>query len=96
MRRFFDNKFAFIAVLSLFIFALAWNTAHGTGAIDIGHTLMAPDGVLIGHCPTLPPTNAAVRIAHGPTLPPPPDDGVRIAHGPTLPPPPDDGVRIAA
>ena len=81
MRKFFDSRFAFIAVLSLFTFAFAWNMVHHDGAIDAGHLLIAPDAVL---------------FAHGPSIPPDPWDGVRLAHGPSIPPDPWDGVRVTA
>ncbi|MCX6627624.1 MAG: hypothetical protein NTW28_08350, partial [Candidatus Solibacter sp.] len=81
MRSFFDSKFAFIAVLSLFTFAFTWNMMHGTTATAGGHLLVLPDVTL---------------VAHGPTIPPDPWDGVRIAHGPTIPPDPWDGVRMTA
>ena len=32
MRKFFDSKFAFIAVLVLFTSAFTWNLVHGAGA----------------------------------------------------------------
>jgi hypothetical protein len=95
MRKFFDSKFAFIAVLSLFTSAFTWNMLHGERAIviDGGHLLMVPDVTLVAHGPTVPPDPWDVRIAHGPTVPPDPWD-VRIAHGPTVPPDPWD-LQIA-
>ena len=36
----------------------------------------------------------ATLTAHGPTLPPDPDEEVIIGHGPTLPPDPDEEVII--
>ena len=96
MRRFFDSKFAFIAVLSLFTSAFTWNMVHGTGATVGGHRLVLPDVMLVAHGPSIPPNPwDGVRIAHGPSIPPDPWDGVRIAHGPSIPPDPWDGVRIA-
>ena len=80
MRKFFDGKLAFIAVLFLFTCAFTWNMVHGPSAISSGQIPMAPGAVL---------------SAHGPTFPPDPWDGVRIAHGPTFPPDPWDGVRAA-
>ena len=97
MRRFFDSKFAFIAVLSLFTSAFTWNMVHGTGATVDGHRLVLPDVMLVAHGPSIPPDPwDGVRIAHGPSIPPNPWDGVRIAHGPSIPPDPWDGVRLTA
>ena len=96
MRKFFDSKFAFIAVLSLFTSAFTWNILQGAGATNSGHMLLAPDAVLLAHGPSVPPDPwDSVRIAHGPTIPPDPWDSVHIAHGPTIPPDPWDSVRIA-
>ena len=78
MRKFFDSKFAFIAVLSLFTSAFTWNIMQGVGATNSGHMLLAPDAVL---------------LAHGPSVPPDPWDSVRIAHGPTFPPDPRSEER---
>ncbi len=93
MRSFFENKFAYIAVLCTFTCAITWNILHGAGTVESGHMFIAPDAVLQAHGPTFPPDPwDGVRIAHGPTFPPDPWDGVRIAHGPTFPPDPWDGI----
>ena len=47
MRKFFDSKFAFAAVLTLFTSAFAWNIAHGAVAIDSGHPTFPPMAWLI-------------------------------------------------
>ena len=61
MRSFFENKFAFIAVLCIFTVAMTWNILHGAGAVESGHLFVAPDDI---------------RVAHGPTFPPDPWDGI--------------------
>jgi hypothetical protein len=95
MRKNFDLKFAFIALLSLLTSLFTWNMVRGT-RVASGSLAMVPGVTLVAHGPSLPPDPwDGVRIAHGPSLPPDPWDGVRIAHGPSLPPDPWDGVRIA-
>jgi hypothetical protein len=85
MRKFFDNKVAFLAIAFLFAAALAWNLSHGAG-MPLGTHLMPPqctncdgDNVLITHGPP-PPIDCTgctdtdrsnALIAHGP---PPPID----------------------
>src|SRR5436309_9144742 len=96
MRKFFENKTAFVAIFCTFTFAITWNILHGSQPIESGRSFVASEAALIAHGPTFPPDPwDGVRIAHGPTFPPDPWDGVRIAHGPTFPPDPWDGVRVA-
>ena len=64
MRKFFDNKFAFIAVFSMLTSAFAWNVMHGSSAASSGHFVVAPDVMML--------------LAHGPSLPPDPWDGVNV------------------
>src|SRR6266700_3241579 len=96
MRKFFENKLAFVAIAFLFTLALAWNIAHGAETILGTHLLMAPapGGAHVTHGP-LPPCTDCVPTAvkHGPL--PPCTDCVRTAvkHGPL--PPCTDCVRTA-
>src|SRR5438046_3174516 len=95
MRKFFENKLAFVAIAFLFTLALAWNIAHGAETLLGTHLLIAPasDGAHITHGPP-PPCTDCVRtpVQHGP--PPPCTDCVRTAvkHGP--PPPCTDCVNV--
>ena len=89
MKRFFENKIAYAAILILFTCALTWNLVHGSQAFSSPH-VPAP-AIVRGEL--LSPTSDAIRVAHGPTMPP--DGGmVRVAHGPTMPP--DGGMVQAA
>ena len=81
MSRFFDSKYVFVVVLSLFSFAFTLNMVRGADATANSHFLLAPNVIL---------------QAHGPSIPPDPWDGVRIAHGPSIPPDPWEGVNITA
>ncbi len=96
MRRFFDNKSSFFAVLFLFVGAFIASVSHDAGVLTEGQRLVVSSlgsGVQIAHGPTVPPDPWNVQIAHGPTVPPDPWN-VRIAHGPTVPPDPWN-VKIA-
>ena len=96
MQRFFENKFAFLAVFTLFAVPFVWNLSHGSAALFNSHGLMLPDTEMTAHGPSFPPPpDTDVRLAHGPSFPPPPDTDVRLAHGPSFPPPPDTDVRLA-
>ena len=55
MRKFFENKAAFLAVLSTFTFAITWNIVHGTAPMEAGHLSLAPAAVLVAHGPIFPP-----------------------------------------
>jgi hypothetical protein len=81
MQRFFENKFAFLAVAVLFTVAFMWNLGHGDSSLLNGHGLMQPD---------------ASMTAHGASAPPDPNDGVKVAHGASAPPDPNDGLRANA
>lgn len=67
MKRFFDNKIAFAAILFLFTCALTWNMVHGRQFFSSSH-LQALPGIVNGQA--LMHDGKAVRIAHGPTMPP--------------------------
>jgi hypothetical protein len=54
MRRFFENKLAVAAILSLFLLASAWNVISGA-APTAGPVLLPQDVVTIAHGPLLPP-----------------------------------------
>jgi hypothetical protein len=96
MRRFFENRFAFLVTCTLFTSAFAWNMSHGLDGIPSRHHSQVDATELIAHGPTMPPDPwDGVNVAHGPTMPPDPWDGVNVAHGPTMPPDPWDGVKIA-
>jgi hypothetical protein len=96
MSRFFDSKYVFVVVLSLFSFAFTLNMVRGADATANSHFLLAPNVILQAHGPSVPPDPwDGLQVAHGPSVPPDPWDGVRIAHGPSVPPDPWDGVRIA-
>ena len=50
---------------------------------------------LTAHGPSLPPDpEEEVIIGHGPSLPPDPEEEVIIGHGPSLPPDPEEEVII--
>jgi hypothetical protein len=86
MRRFFENKFAFAAVVALFLLGFAWNLLHGPSA-TVGSLVSSP--VISGALS--PDTGNAVLTAHGPLTPPdpwPPTTGSSLRHGPLTPPDP--------
>jgi hypothetical protein len=89
MKKFFENKFAFVVVSFLFASALTWNLTHGGETVPSGHLLSKPAQTLLTHGPSMPPDPWDLRIAHGPSMPPDPWD-LRIAHGPSMPPDPWD------
>ncbi len=73
MRRFFENKLAFAAILFLFALAFTANLIQGAEAPRSGQLQI---------------TLATFAMVHGPTMPPDPWIGVALAHGPTIPPDP--------
>ena len=80
MRRFFENKIAFLATFSLFAIAFAWNAIQGTASPAPSHLYLEPDSV-------------AVTTAHGPSIPPDPWENGLVAHGPSIPPDPwENGI----
>jgi hypothetical protein len=93
-----ENKIAYVATVSLFTAALAWNLFHGGSSTVPGHMLLPlerPEAEFVAHGPTIPPDPwEGVQVAHGPTIPPDPWEGVRVTHGPTIPPDPWEGVRV--
>jgi hypothetical protein len=87
MSNFLENKFAQVAVLSLFVFAFSLNAGIPTPSA-MPATI---DTVSIG--PTMPPLPwDGLAVAIGPTMPPLPWDGLAVAIGPTMPPLPWDGL----
>lgn len=54
MRRFFENKLAVAAILSLFLLASAWNAVSGAAPVA-GPALLPQDVVAVAHGPLLPP-----------------------------------------
>ncbi|PWU02149.1 MAG: hypothetical protein C5B51_21455 [Terriglobia bacterium] len=87
MRRFFENKMAYAAVVLLFALAFAWNLSHDASPrmpnLLLGDPTVGAHGFAL---PSTPSTN--IRSASGPTMPPPPWEEVFVASGPTMPPPP--------
>ena len=70
MRNFLENKFAPLAVLSLFVFAFALNAGTPTPSV----TPAMISTVSISHGPTMPPASrAGLAVVTGPTMPPDPD-----------------------
>jgi len=98
-RSFLENKVAYIATVSLFTAALAWNVVHdGSSAVpgNVIPPLERSVAVVVAHGPSIPPDPwEAVRVAHGPSIPPDPWEAVRVAHGPSIPPDPWEAVRVA-
>jgi hypothetical protein len=101
----------------MFSLAIAWNIADAasfvhqsgtanrvalattkvnSGKLDVVHGRMDED-LRIASGPTFPPpVDEDLRVASGPTFPPPVDEDLRIASGPTFPPPVDEDLRIVA
>jgi hypothetical protein len=95
MRRFFENKIAFAAVVMLFALAFGWNLSHGAVAPWPNPLLVDPgNGAREQAIPVVP--SGPVKTASGPTMPPPPWEEVQVASGPTMPPPPWEEVRMTA
>src|SRR5215472_14254683 len=76
MERFFDNRFVFLTMFTLFVIALLWSLGHGGAGPLREHALPQPDSIL---------------TAHGSSMPPDPWDGLMLAHGSSMPPDPWDG-----
>jgi len=92
MRKFFENKFTFAAIVMLFLAAFIWNSSQGAAA-PRSSQLFIPQAVTLAHGPIMPPDpwDARVTVAHGPIMPPDPWDArVTVAHGPIMPPDPWD------
>ena len=84
MLSFLENKIACAAIVSSFAIAFAWNVTQGVQPIA-GHLLFPAQ---------------AVRVAHGPMIPPDPWEGttvapIIVAHGPMIPPDPWEGTTVA-
>src|SRR3954452_3200829 len=95
MRRFFENKYAFIAVFTLFMAAFTWNVGHGNAGLLNRHDLM-PELEQIAHGASgAPDPWDGIKIAHGASGAPDPWDGIKIAHGASGAPDPWDGIKIA-
>ena len=95
MRRFFENKIAFAAVVMLFALAFGWNLSHGAETPWPNPLLVDPTSGARGQATPVVPTGP-VKTASGPTMPPPPWEEVQMASGPTMPPPPWEEGRITA
>ncbi len=94
MRRFFENKMAYAAVVLLFVLAFAWNLSQGSSGHPPSLLLVDPatgDAALQEESQQV-DWKLPVRVASGPTMPPPPWEEVRVASGPTMPPPPWEEV----
>ena len=73
MSNFLKSKLVQVAVLSLFLFAIALNAGSPTPSA----TPAMVNTVSISHGPTMPPAPwAGERIGHGPTMPPAPWAGI--------------------
>ena len=73
MRNFLENKFAQVAVLSLFVFAFALSAGTPTRSAMTATINI----VSISHGPTMPPAPwDGLAVVHGPTMPPAPWDGI--------------------
>src|SRR6266566_616292 len=96
MTRFFENKFAFLAVFTLFAIPFLWNLSHGSASLVNGHGLMSPDTEMTAHGASIPPPpDTEIHLAHGSSIPPPPDMDFVLAHGSSIPPPPDMDFVLA-
>ena len=77
MRRFFENKIAFVTVVMLFALAFGWNLYHGAEAPWSNPLLVDPSsGAREQAIPVVP--SGPVKTASGPTMPPPPWEEVRM------------------
>jgi hypothetical protein len=94
MRRFFENRMIYAAVVLLFALAFAWNLSHSAYGHSPSLLLVDPAGANGMAVPAASPNQ--VRVASGPTMPPPPWEEVRVASGPTMPPPPWEEGRVTA
>jgi len=93
MRRFFENKITFSAIVIMFAAAFAWNSSHGA-TLPAPRLLLIEPVVTVAHGPNMPPDpwDGNVAAKHGPNMPPDPWDGnVAAKHGPNMPPDPWDG-----
>jgi len=87
MKRFFDNKLAFVAVVFLFTLALTWNVAHGAQALLGTHLMLTRvwDGVRIAHGPpACEGCVIAVSEKHGPPVCEGCVASVSVKHGPPV------------
>jgi len=99
MYKFFESKFAFGAVLSLFAISFTWNASQGAALPFTGHLMMDSSGTQVAHGPSIPPDpwegTGSTLTAHGPSIPPDPWEGTGstlTAHGPSIPPDPWEGT----
>jgi hypothetical protein len=93
MQRFFESKFAFLAVCAVFALALLLSFSHRWEGLLSPHSLTVPDSITTAHGATAPPDPwDNIKVAHGATAPPDPWDGIKLAHGATAPPDPWDGI----
>ena len=75
MCKFFENKFVFAVILSLFVLGYGWNLSQG--ATVPPHRLLMESSPLIAHGPSSPPDPwDQVVMKHGPSSPPDPWDQV--------------------
>src|SRR5205085_3846243 len=96
MTRFFENKFAFLAVFTMFAIPFVWNLSHGSASLLNGHGLMRPDIEMTAHGSSIPPDpDMGLLLAHGSSIPPDPDMEFLLAHGSSIPPDPDMGFLLA-
>ena len=71
MSRFFESKYVFVAVLSLFSFAFTLNMVRGADATGNSHFLLAPNALLPGHF------RRPRMVCNGPAFPRPWDGSAR-------------------
>jgi hypothetical protein len=96
MQRFFENKFAFAAVLLLFVMAVISNATQGGGSPARPNQWAASSAVQLAHGPSIPPDPWDWnKVQHGPSIPPDPWDWNKVQHGPSIPPDPWDWVKAA-
>ena len=82
-------------VVAIAFFALALSWNGLSSPAATADSCHRNTGNLTAHGPSLPPDpDEEVIIGHGPSLPPDPDEEVIIGHGPSLPPDPDEEVII--
>jgi hypothetical protein len=108
MQKFFENKFAFAAVLVLFVTAVFWNNTQ-SGGFPAPDQWAASTVIQLAHGPNIPPdpwdwnkaqhgSSTAQDLTaanHGPNIPPDPWDWNKAQHGPNIPPDPWDWAKAA-
>jgi hypothetical protein len=95
MQRFFENKFAFAAVLVLFVMAMVLNATQGSSSPATPNQWASLTAAQTAHGPSIPPDPWDWNKAqHGPSIPPDPWDWQAVNHGPSIPPDPWDWNKL--